>query len=166
MVNGYTATYGSEPSSRKTSLEMTAEENSEVQNILRDEQYEEENERQSEMVDGNRGSGGWWNSLGNTDSAPTPTTATFHHVENVRELGDGFISLMDHPALSMVPNATALSLHRVESTFEDEGDDLGLGNSAHKGTQEEPARVPEEDKPPTAPVQDPTKDDAKRGGLS
>ena len=165
IVNGYAATYGSEPSSRKTSLEMTAEEGSEAQNVLRHEQYQEEDERQPKVVGGGQDSGSWWSSLSNTDTAPTPTTATFHHVESVRGLGEGFISLMDDPALSVTPDVTAPSRQKVESIFEDEAGDLGLGNSAHKRTQDEPAKTTE-DRPPAAPVQDPIKDDEKRGKLN
>ncbi|KAG8217541.1 Sec23-binding domain of Sec16-domain-containing protein [Butyriboletus roseoflavus] len=160
MANGYAATYGSEPSSRKTSLEITAEEGSEVQNVLRNEQ----DQRQPKIMHGNQetqNSGGWWSSLGNTDSAPTPTATTFHHVEDVRESGEGFISLMDDSALSLMRNITASSHQKVESTFDDEADDLGLGNSAHRGTQDEPAKMME-DKPPAAPVQDTTKGEEQR----
>lgn len=162
MANGYAATYD-EPSSRKTSLEITAEEGSEVQNVSRDEQ----GQRQPKIVDGSQetqDSGGWWSSLSNTDSAPTPTATTFHHVESVRGLGEGFISLMDDPALSVMPNVTASSHQKVESTFDDEVDDLGIGNSAHRKTQDEPAKMME-DKPPTASVQDTTKGEEKRGKL-
>ncbi|KAH0830581.1 Sec23-binding domain of Sec16-domain-containing protein [Lanmaoa asiatica] len=165
MANGYAATHGSEPSSRKTSLEMTAEEGSEAQNVSRHERDQrEEGRRQPKIVDGNQetqDSGGWWSSLSNTDSAPTPTAATFHHIENVGELGEGFISLMDDPALSVTPNTTASSHQKMESTFDDEVDDLGLGNSAYRRTQDGPPKMTE-DKPPAASVQDTTKGNEKQ----
>jgi len=165
MANGYAATYGSEPSSRKTSLEMTAEEGSEAQSVLQDKRVQhEENERQSKIVDANQetqDSEGWWSSLNNTDSAPTPTVATFHRVESVRELGGGFISLMDDPALSATPNVTTSSRQEVESRFDDEADDLGLGNSVHSRTQDVAEKMTEVN-PPTEPVQDTTKADEKR----
>ncbi|KAI9571534.1 Sec23-binding domain of Sec16-domain-containing protein [Boletus coccyginus] len=102
-------------------------------------------------------SGSWWSSLNSTDSAPTPTAATFHHVENVRELGEGFISLMDDPAL----NVTTSSRQEVESRLDEEVDDLGFGNSARKRTRDSPAQMTE-DNPPSEPVQDNTKTDEKR----
>lgn len=167
MANGYVATYGSEPSSRKMSLEMTAEEGSETHNILRDEREQhEDDQRQLKIVNGSQEtqvSGSWWNSLSNTDAVPTPTAARFHHVENVKELG-GFISLMDDPALPMTPSVTTSSHQKVESIFDNEGDDLGLGNSTHKRTQDEPTKMTE-DKPPPASAQDAAKGDEKRGKL-
>lgn len=165
MANGYVATYGSEPSSRKTSLEMTAEEGSEAPNVLRDERIQrEEDQRQPKIVDGNQetqNSDGWWSSLSSTDSAPTPTVASFHRVENARELGEGFISLMDDPALSVTPNVTTSSRQEVENRFDDEADDLGLGNRRTQGVPEKMT----EDNPPSEPVQDTTKADEKRGKL-
>lgn len=157
MVNGYAGMYGSEPPSQKTSLEMTTEESLETQNDLRDEQPREE-DQQPQAADGSQNSGGWWSSLGDTDTAPTPTTA-FHHIANIRESEEGFISLMDDP---MIPNVMAPSRHKVEDIFGDDADDLGLGNSTRGKTQDEPAGGAE-DKPPAAPVQAPTKEDEKRG---
>lgn len=169
MANGYAAAYGSEPSSRKPSLEMTAEEGSETQNVLRDERDQhEEDRRQPTVVDGNQetqDSGSWWSSLSNTDTAPTPTVATFHRIESVRELGEGFISLMDDPSLSMTPNATTSSPQQVESSFDEEADDLGLGNNAQKRAQVAPAKLTE-DNPPSEPVQDTARSDEKRGKLN
>ncbi|KAF8559595.1 hypothetical protein OG21DRAFT_1480351 [Imleria badia] len=165
LANGYATAYGSEPSSRKTSLEMTAEEGSEIQNVLQDEQDQhEEDQRQPAIVDGNQetqDSGSWWSSLSNTDSAPTPTVATFHRVESVRQLGEGFVSLMDDPPLSVTPNVTTSSLQQVESRFDEEVD-LGFGNSWHKRAQDAPAKVTE-DNPPSEPVEDIAKADEKRG---
>jgi hypothetical protein len=163
MVNGYVATY-SEPSSRKTSLEVTAEEGSEVQNVLRDERVQQEDQRQPKIVNGNQenqDSDGWWRSLSSTDSAPTPTIASFHRVENVSELGEGFISLMDDPALSVTPNVTTSSRQEVENGFDDEADDLGLGN---RRTHEVSEKMTE-DNPPTELIQDTTKADEKQGKL-
>lgn len=165
MANGYPATYASEPSSRKTSLEMTAEEGSDAQNVLQDERERGEDQRQPKTVDDEEATqdpDGWWNSLGNTDSAPTPTVATFHRVENVRELGEGFISLMDDPALSVTQNMTISSRQQVGSDFDDEV--LGLGNNAHKKTQDTPAKVAE-DNPPSELAQGTTKAEEKRGKL-
>jgi len=163
MANGYAAAYGSEPSSRKTSLEKTVEEGFEAQNVLRDER----DQCQPKTMDGNQetqDSGSWWSSFNSTDSAPTPTATTFHHVENLRESGEGFISLMDDPALSVTPNVTTSSRQEVESRLDEEADDLGFGNSAHRRTRDAPAQMTE-DNPPNEPVQDNTKTDQKRGKL-
>lgn len=143
---------------------MTVEEGFEAQNVLSDKRdQQEEDQRQLKIVDGNQetqDSGSWWSSLNSTDSAPTPTAATFHHVENVRELGEGFISLMDDPAL----NVTTSSRQEVESRLDEDVDDLGFGNSARKRTRDSPAQMTE-DNPPSEPVQDNTKTDEKRGKL-
>lgn len=165
LANGYTATYGSEPSSRKTSLEMTAEEGSEAQNILWGEGDRHEDQRQRKIADSNEEAqdlGGWWNSLSNTDSAPTPTGATFHRVEDAREFGEGFISLMDEHSMSLAPTTTS-PRQQMESNF-DEGDDLGLGNNAHRKIQAPPAKLTE-DNPSTKPVEDTIEADEKRGKL-
>ncbi|KAG6376165.1 Sec23-binding domain of Sec16-domain-containing protein [Boletus reticuloceps] len=156
--------YSPEPSSRKTSLEMTVEEGSEIQKVSRDErELHDEDQRQPKDVDGGqetRDSGSWWSSLNNTDSTPTPTIATFH-VENAREVGEGFISLMDDPALSVTPIVTTPSPQQVESGF-DGDDDLGLGNTVHRKKQDTPAKIiVTEDKPPNKPAQDTTKVDEK-----
>ena len=147
---------------------MTAQEGSEAQNVLRDERVQhEEDQRQSKTVDAKQetqDSDGWWSSLSNTDSAPTPTVASFHRVENVKELGEGFISLMDDPALSATPNVTTSSRQELESRFDDEADDLGLGNSVHRRIQDVPEKMTEAN-PPTEPVQDTAKADEKRGKL-
>lgn len=164
MVNGYAAAYDSEPSSRKTSLEITAEEGSEAQYPLANERQREEEPQQPKSGDSNqetRDSGGWWNSLGSAETASTPTAATFHPIESIREVGEGFISLMDDPALSMTPNMTASPRRTADSMFDDEADDLGLGNSAPRRKRDEPTKMAE-DRPP-ASVQDTTKGDEKRG---
>ncbi|KAF9246504.1 Sec23-binding domain of Sec16-domain-containing protein [Melanogaster broomeanus] len=162
MTNGYVPAYGSEPSLRKASLEMTAEEGSEPQSAAQDEPHH----HQHEGVENNQQPqepGGWWKSLNGADSAPTPTAATFHHVKEVRELGDGFISLMDDPALSVASNrSVSSSSHRVESGFEDEEDDLGLGNSTHKKRQEESAKSNGDHKPAPSPTQETAKPEGKQ----
>ncbi|OAX44673.1 hypothetical protein K503DRAFT_705929 [Rhizopogon vinicolor AM-OR11-026] len=104
-TNGYVPAYPSQPISRKPSLEMTAEEIPEQQ--------------QQET--------GWWSSLNDSDAGPTPTTATFHSVDNFQASPEGFISLMDAPALTAT-SSSSTSNH--QATFEDEEDDLGFGNNA------------------------------------
>ncbi|KAF9227903.1 hypothetical protein BS17DRAFT_764261 [Gyrodon lividus] len=161
IASAYVPAYGSEPSSRKTSLEMTAEEGSEAQSAVQDELHYQ----QQDGVGGNQQpqeSGSGWNSLGSADSAPTPTAATFHHV---RELGDGFISLMDDPTLSVVsnPSISSSSHERVESGSEYEEDDLGLGNSVHKRKQEGGAKVNGDHKPAAAPTRETAKPEDKQG---
>ncbi|KAF8844945.1 hypothetical protein BDN67DRAFT_1007736 [Paxillus ammoniavirescens] len=157
VANAYVPAYGSEPSSRKTSLEMTAEEGSEPQSAAQEEPYHQ----QQEGVENNQQpqeSGSWWNSL--ADSAPTPTPATFHHVSG---LGDGLISLMDDPALSVASNpSVSSSRQRVERGSEDEEDDLGLGNSTHKRKQEEGAKLNTEDNTAAAPAQETAKPEEKQ----
>lgn len=160
-VNGYAAAYDSEPSSRKTSLEITAEEGSEAQYPLADEHKYGQQPKSADSNQETQESGGWWNSLGNTDTTSTPTAATFHPIESIKEIGEGFISLMDDPALSMTPNMTASPRRTNDSMFDDE-DDLGLGNSAQRRKRDEPTKMAE-DKPPAASVQDTTKGDEKRG---
>ncbi|KAG1756748.1 Sec23-binding domain of Sec16-domain-containing protein [Suillus paluster] len=108
MTNGYVPAYTTEPLSRKPSLEITAEEGPEQQQEA-----------------------GWWSSLNNSDSGPTPTTATFHPVDHFQASSDGFISLMDDPALAAVPSPS-MSNHQSQPSFEDEEDDLGFGNNAFK----------------------------------
>ncbi|KAH7914707.1 Sec23-binding domain of Sec16-domain-containing protein [Hygrophoropsis aurantiaca] len=79
-------------------------------------------------------SGGWWNSLNSADSAPTPTAANFHQVDNYSPSQDGFISLMDDPALSVTPSPPISQSRQYEG---DDMDDLGLGNSnKHSRAQE------------------------------
>lgn len=107
-MNGYVPAYPIEPISRKPSLEMTAEEGPEQQ--------------QQET--------GWWSSLSSSDAGPTPTTTTFHQVENFQASPDGFISLMDTPALATP--TSSMSNHQPQPSFEDEEDDLGFGNHAFK----------------------------------
>ncbi|KAH7889677.1 Sec23-binding domain of Sec16-domain-containing protein [Phlebopus sp. FC_14] len=121
--NGFSSAYASEPSSRKTSLEITAEEET----------------------------GDWWNSLSSTDSAPTPTFAAFHPV-GTGASQDGFISLMDDPPMSVASSPSGGALHSVEGVEDDE-DDLGLSNNAHRKNQENNTKVSGDSKPVEAPVE-------------
>ncbi|KAG9318501.1 Sec23-binding domain of Sec16-domain-containing protein [Chiua virens] len=168
VANRYAAAYYSEPSSRKASLEMMAEPVSEEREGLQEQQEQHEEEPQQELtavVDSDPeggSSGGWWNSLGaHTDSSSTPTATDFHHVENVKELGEGFISLMDDPALSVTPNVATPSPPKAESTF-DEADDLGLGNNAHSRPIRDESVKNVEDKPSSVPVQDTATNEQKQ----
>jgi hypothetical protein len=139
-TNGYAPAYG-EPLSRKPSLEMTAEEGSEQQ--------------QQET--------GWWSSLNNADSGPTPTTATFHSVDHFRASSDGFISLMDDPALAAAPS-TSMSNRQPQPSLEDEDEDedLGFGNNANRrGRRQEAAESGSGEKSAT-PVDDVKKTEEKK----
>ncbi|KAG1875268.1 Sec23-binding domain of Sec16-domain-containing protein [Suillus tomentosus] len=139
-TNGYAPAYGTEPLSRKPSLEMTAEEGSEQQ--------------QQET--------GWWSSLNNSDSGPTPTTATFHSVDHFQASSDGFISLMDDPALAVAPSPS-MPTHQLQPSFEDEDEDLGFGNNANK--RERPAGSGSSEKSAT-PVEDVKKTEEKKATAS
>lgn len=123
--------------SRKPSLEMTAEEGSEQQ--------------QQET--------GWWSSLNNSDTGPTPTTATFHSVDHFQASSDGFISLMDDPALAAVPSTFTLNRH-PQPSFEDGVEDLGFGNNANRRRQE--AAESESSEKSVTPVEDVKKTEEKK----
>ncbi|KIJ69376.1 hypothetical protein HYDPIDRAFT_145368 [Hydnomerulius pinastri MD-312] len=155
MGNGYAPAYGSEPLSRKTSLEITAEEGPEVQSPAQDGQPQEVEQHQQ-----TGGSGGWWDSLGSADSAPTPTAATFHPIDDVRGSTGGFISLMDDPALSVTPSPSAPPHARLDSGYEDDEDDLGLGNSSRR--KQEGAKANGDSKPTAAPAQQAPKVEEKQ----
>ncbi|KAG1715700.1 hypothetical protein ID866_1463 [Astraeus odoratus] len=139
--HAYVPAYGSNASSRKSSLEITSEEvaNAPTPSQKHGPQQPKEN-------------GGWWNALDSADSAPTPTATTFHKVENVRSSADGLISLMDDPALSVSPSPGAPP-RRLETTFEDEEDDLGLGNSAPKKPEDKSQPAQGQSSSPTAQEQ-------------
>jgi hypothetical protein len=138
-TNGYVPAYG-EPLSRKPSLEMTAEEGSEQQ--------------QQET--------GWWSSLNNSDSGPTPTTATFHSVDHFRASSDGFISLMDDPALAVAPS-TSISNDQPQPSFEDEDEDLGFGNNANRRERRQEAAESGSSEKSATPVEDIKKTEEKKG---
>lgn len=137
-TNGYVPAYG-EPLSRKPSLEMTAEEGSEQQ--------------QQET--------GWWSSLNNSDSGPTPTTATFHSVDHFRASSDGFISLMDDPALAVAPS-TSISNGQPQPSFEDEDEDLGFGNNANRRERRQEAAESGSSEKSATPVEDIKKTEEKK----
>jgi hypothetical protein len=128
--NGYVPAYTSEAISRKPSLEMTAEEGPEQQ--------------QQET--------GWWSSLNNSDAGPTPTTATFQQVGNFQASPEGFISLMDEPALAVAPSSP-MPNHQAQPTFEDDEDDLGFGNNAFKSKRPQEAAVSGSNEKPSAPTE-------------
>lgn len=80
--------------------------------------------------------GSWW---GAPDSeAPTPTAATFIHTDTSAPSANGFVSLMDDPALSITPIATSKPPHAFGTTSsmsphnELDDDELGLGNGAKR----------------------------------
>ncbi|KAG2368595.1 Sec23-binding domain of Sec16-domain-containing protein [Suillus spraguei] len=139
-TNSYAPAYGA-PLSRKPSLEMTAEEGSEQQ--------------QQET--------GWWSSLNNSDTGPTPTTATFHSVDHFQASSDGFISLMDDPALAAVPSTFTLNRH-PQPSFEDGVEDLGFGNNANRRRQE--AAESESSEKSVTPVEDVKKTEEKKATAS
>lgn len=140
-TNGYAPAYG-EPLSRKPSLEMTAEEGSEQQ--------------QQET--------GWWSSLNNSNSGPTPTTATFHSVDHFRASSDGFVSLMDDPALAAAPSTSMLN-HQPQPSFEDEDEDLGFGNNANRRERRQEAAESGSSEKSATPVEDAKKTEEKKGQL-
>ena len=127
-MNGYVPAYPSEPISRKPSLEMTAE---------------EVPEQQQE----------WWSSRNNSDAGPTPTTTTFHQIENSQASPDGFISLMDPPASDVAPASSVLN-HQSQPTVEDEEEDLGFGNNAFKRKHPQETAESGSSKKPSAPEED------------
>ncbi|KAG1891037.1 Sec23-binding domain of Sec16-domain-containing protein [Suillus subluteus] len=139
-TNGYAPAYG-EPLSRKPSLEMTAEEGSEQQ--------------QQET--------GWWSSLNNSDSGPTPTTATFHSVDHFQAPSDGFISLMDDPALAAAPS-TSMSNRQPQPSlgYEDEDEDLGFGNNANRRERRQEAVESGSSEKSVTPVEDVKKTEEKK----
>ncbi|KAL4067649.1 Sec23-binding domain of Sec16-domain-containing protein [Scleroderma citrinum] len=116
-AHGYVSAYSSNASSRKSSLEITPEEAASISSPVQEHQPQE--------------SGGWWNALNSADSAPTPTATTFLKVEDVHSSEDGLISLMDDQTFAVTPSPSATP-RRLETAFEDEEDDLGLGNNSSK----------------------------------
>ncbi|KAG1782517.1 Sec23-binding domain of Sec16-domain-containing protein [Suillus placidus] len=138
-TNGYAPAYGTEPLSRKPSLEMTAEEGSEQQ--------------QQET--------GWWSSLNNSDSGPTPTTATFHSVDHFQASSDGLISLMDDPALAAAPSPS-MSNRQPQPSFEDEDEDLGFGNNANRRERRQEATESGSSQKSVTPVEDVKKTEEKK----
>lgn len=75
--------------------------------------------------------GGWWGAT--ESSVPTPTAASFVTTNvPVVESTDGFISLMDDPALSLAPSPAPSSFNRTFSSSTDvdfDDDDLGLSTN-------------------------------------
>ncbi|EIW85171.1 hypothetical protein CONPUDRAFT_97967 [Coniophora puteana RWD-64-598 SS2] len=143
--NGYASSQASGDSlSRKPSLEVMEEENSGAAEETSQEPAQES---------------GWWNSLGNADSANTPTANTFHQLDDAHESSNGFISLMDDPALSVTPSPPIPQNYvaRRDNIVDDE-DDLGLGNSSSKRST--PVQGAENGDKPT-PVEEPKKAEAK-----
>ncbi|KAG2096119.1 uncharacterized protein F5147DRAFT_778483 [Suillus discolor] len=57
--------------------------------------------------------------------------ATFHSVDHFQASSDGFISLMDDPALVMAPSPS-MPTHQLQPSFEDGDEDLDFGNNANK----------------------------------
>lgn len=144
-TNGHAATYvsayGSGSSSRKNSLEVTPEESAPGSSLPQQEQARQE-------------SGGWWDSLSSADSSATPVATSFVKVDGVPSTGGGLVSLMDDPALSATPSPSAAP-RRLDTTFEDDEDDLGLSNNALK-KPEESAKPVEGHSPSPTPPQEPT----------
>lgn len=144
-TNGHAATYvsayGSGSSSRKSSLEVTPEESASRSSLAQQEQVRQE-------------SGGWWDSLSSPDSSATPVATSFVKVDGVPSTGSGLVSLMDDPALSATPSPGAAP-RRLDTTFEDEEDDLGLSNNALK-KPEESAKSAEGHSPSATPSQETT----------
>ena len=138
-THGYVSAYNGNISSRKSSLEITPEERANASSPV-----QEQPQPQPQPQESN----GWWNALGSTDSAPTPTAATFLKVADVRSSENGLISLMDDEALSVGPSPSATP-RQLETTFEDEEDDLGLGNNPSKKKQQEVNEEPSGVHPPS-----------------
>ncbi|KAI6150749.1 Sec23-binding domain of Sec16-domain-containing protein [Pisolithus tinctorius] len=155
-MNGHAATYipayGSSSSSRKSSLEVTPEESASGSSQLQQEQARQE-------------SGGWWDALSGADSSATPVATTFVRVGGVPSSGNGLVSLMDDPALSVTPNPDATP-RRLDTTFEDDEDDLGLGNSALMRKPEESAKTAEGHPPSSTPQQESTSQTEDKPGSS
>jgi len=107
---------------------------------------------------------GWWSSLSNSDAGPTPTTATFHPVEHFQASSDGFISLMDDPALAAAPSPS-MSSRQSQLSFQDEEDDLGFGNNAFKRARPQEAAESGSSERPTTPAEDVKKTEEKKGQL-
>ncbi|KAI6022685.1 Sec23-binding domain of Sec16-domain-containing protein [Pisolithus marmoratus] len=121
-INGhattYVSAYGSGSTSRKSSLES----------------------RHARRV------GGGGTALSSADSSATPVATTFVKVEGVSPSGGGLVSLMDDATLSTTPSPGAAP-RRLDTTFEDEEDDLGLGNRALRKPEE--SAKPAEGNPPS-----------------
>jgi hypothetical protein len=81
----------------------------------------------------------WWgSSYAEDSSAPTPTAAAFMHVDDApTSSSSGFISLMDDTSFSVTPSPTT-SGREPSSSYEDDEEDLGFGNS-RKREQEKAA---------------------------
>jgi hypothetical protein len=139
-MNGYVSAYPGGSTSRKPSLEMTTEEGPEQQ--------------QQET--------GWWSSLSGSDAGPTPTTTTFHQVENFQGSPEGFISLMDAPALDTAPSPS-MSNHQAQPDFEDEEDDLGFGNHATKRKRPQETVESGSNEKPSTPAADMKTAEEKKG---
>ncbi|KAI0797906.1 Sec23-binding domain of Sec16-domain-containing protein [Abortiporus biennis] len=79
----------------------------------------------------------WWGASEST--APTPTATSFVHLDSgvPAVASEGFISLMDDPALSVPPSApprtpsSFAASHSIPQSINEE-DDLGLGNSTSR----------------------------------
>ncbi|KAI0950569.1 hypothetical protein AcV7_008992 [Taiwanofungus camphoratus] len=76
---------------------------------------------------------------GSSDSgAPTPTASSFVRLDEgvPAASSSGFISLMDDPTYSITPTATqgpaSSDSHRSTQLWDDDEDDLGLGNTSHR----------------------------------
>ncbi|KAI6109788.1 Sec23-binding domain of Sec16-domain-containing protein [Pisolithus sp. B1] len=147
----YVSAYGSGPTSRKSSLEVTPEESTSGSSLPPQERARQE-------------SGGWWDSLSNADSSTTPVATAFVKVDGVPSSGSGLVSLMDDPALSATPSSGAVP-RRLGTTFEDEEDDLGLSNSTFK-KPEESAKPVKGHSPSPTPPQEPTVQTEDKSGSS
>ncbi|TCD71886.1 hypothetical protein EIP91_000018 [Steccherinum ochraceum] len=81
--------------------------------------------------------GSWWGDSSES-GAPTPTATTFVQPdEGGLKSADGFVSMMDSSAFSVTPTPSSAvranhSSHSYGNGFDDEEDDLGLGNSASR----------------------------------
>lgn len=105
----------------------------------------------------------WWETSESAE-ATTPTASAFVQLKDTNvPVSSGFISLMDDPSISATPTATSRNSFNRGSAraFEDEEDDLGLGNSStHAKAQQQ--RTESEKKSPVdesrpQPVEKPRK---------
>lgn len=105
----------------------------------------------------------WWGSSGYGDTGKTPTAAHFEKVEARHEGADsnGFFSPMAGQMFAIAPQSSISS--RQPSSYDNEDDDLGLGNSMNKRKNEAATEV---DSQEAKPISSPAKEEEKKPGMS
>ncbi|KAI0079939.1 hypothetical protein K474DRAFT_1638790 [Panus rudis PR-1116 ss-1] len=102
----------------------------------------------------------WW---GSDVTTPTATSFTTQQADTTAPAStDGFISLMDDPALSVTaspgPSALSRTVSQATTDLDDEEDDLGLGNSSRRAkTEKSESEEASASKPQEAAKPDPPK---------